>query len=73
VLSVLDRGWREHLQAIEELQATSFIRAPGTSGLAGYRRDAVAAFNQMRQAADREIVGTLFHVQVSVTGQAQPG
>jgi preprotein translocase subunit SecA len=64
ILSLLDRGWREHLQAMAELLSTIGIRTKGEAALAEYRREGTQAFNRMRLAVNREIVRTLFHIQV---------
>jgi preprotein translocase subunit SecA len=59
VISVLDRAWREHVQAMPELLNAISMRTAGDAALAEYRREATLAFNQMRRAASKEIVRTL--------------
>lgn len=64
ILALLDRGWREHLQAMAELLSTIRIRAEGEMALAEYRREATQEFNRIRLAVNRAIVTALFSVQV---------
>jgi preprotein translocase subunit SecA len=71
-LSVLDRGWREHLQAMPELQKAIAMRTAGAAALAEYRREGALLFNRMREEANREIVRTLFHIRVGLPGTAPP-
>lgn len=66
ILSVLDRGWREHLHAMTELFSTIGIRAKGEAALAAYRREGTQAFNRMRAAVNREIVRALFYLKVEI-------
>jgi preprotein translocase subunit SecA len=72
VLSLLDRGWREHLQAMDELFNSIAIRGYGTAGLAQYRRDGGLAFNRMRAAVNRDIVKALFHLRVEPADDTAP-
>jgi preprotein translocase subunit SecA len=64
ILSLLDRGWRDHLQAMTDLLSTISIRTKGEAALAEYRREGTQAFNRMRLAVNREIVRTLFYIKV---------
>lgn len=64
ILACLDRGWRQHLQAMPDLLNGIAIRASGAAALAQYRREGMALFNRMREAVNREIVSTLFHLRV---------
>jgi preprotein translocase subunit SecA len=70
ILSVLDRGWREHLQAMPELLNAIAMRTTGDAALAEYRREGALLFNRMRDAANREIVRTLFHIRIERPGTA---
>ena len=70
IFSVLDRGWREHLQAMPELLTGISTRTAGPAGLAEYRRESTLAFNRMRAAANRAIVQNLFYVRVDVEPSA---
>jgi preprotein translocase subunit SecA len=68
ILSVLDKGWREHLQAMPELLNTIAVRVQGDAALAEYRREATLAFNQMRRSADTEVVYRLLTIQLTKPG-----
>jgi preprotein translocase subunit SecA len=72
ILSLLDRGWREHMQAMTELLSTISIRTKGEAALAEYRRGGTQAFNRMRLAVNREIVRTLFHIKVDPASLTRP-
>jgi preprotein translocase subunit SecA len=65
VLSVLDRAWREHLQAMPELLNAISMRTAGEAALAEYRREATLAFNRMRQAASEDIVRALLTLKIT--------
>ena len=64
ILVSLDRGWREHLQALPDLAKSIGIRASGPAALAEYRREGTSMFNRMRQDVNRRIVGALFYARV---------
>jgi preprotein translocase subunit SecA len=64
ILSLLDRGWRDHLQAMAELLSTISSRTTGEAALAEYRRQGSAAFSQLRRAVNRDIVRTLFYIRM---------
>jgi preprotein translocase subunit SecA len=66
VLACLDRGWREHLQAMPELLNGIAIRMAGDAALTEYRREGTLAFNRMREAVNREIVDVLFNLRVDL-------
>jgi preprotein translocase subunit SecA len=72
ILACLDRGWRQHLQAMPDLANSIGIRASGQAALAEYRREGTAMFNRMRQEVNREIVGSLFHLKIEPS-QSEPG
>jgi preprotein translocase subunit SecA len=72
ILSILDRGWREHLEAMPELLNGIAMRTAGAAALAEYRREGALLFNRMREAANREIVRTLFHIRIEQPGTAPP-
>jgi preprotein translocase subunit SecA len=65
VLSVLDRAWREHLQAMPELLNAISMRTAGEAALTEYGREATLAFNRMRQAANEEIVRMLLTLKIT--------
>jgi preprotein translocase subunit SecA len=64
ILAVLDRAWREHLQAMPELLNAISMRTAGEAALAEYRKEATLAFNRMRRAADEQIVGSLLYMKI---------
>lgn len=71
VLALLDRGWREHLNAMPDLLNGIAMRSPGgTASLHEYRREAALLFTRMRDAVKREIVGTLFYIDIEATRAA---
>jgi preprotein translocase subunit SecA len=72
ILAILDRGWREHLEAMPELLNGIAMRTTGAAALAEYRREGALLFNRMREAANREIVRTLFHIRIEQPGTAPP-
>jgi preprotein translocase subunit SecA len=72
ILSLLDQGWRAHLQAMTELLSTIGIRTKGEAALAEYRREGTQAFNAMRLAVNREIVRTLFYIKVDPASLTRP-
>jgi preprotein translocase subunit SecA len=66
-LSVIDRAWSEHLQAmsglLDDLAAHS---ADGTVPLPDYQREAALLFAAMASAVNREIFYGLFNFEVAV-------
>jgi len=72
ILVSLDRGWREHVQALPDLAKSIGIRASGQAALAEYRRDGAAMFNRMRSEVNRCIVGSLFYAQIEVDRLSEP-
>lgn len=72
ILSTLDRGWREHLEAMPELMNGIAMRTAGAAALAEYRREGTLLFTRMREAADREIVRALFYSRIDQPGKAPP-
>lgn len=73
ILAGLDQGWREHVEAMGELFNSIFVRAKGAAGLAEYRREGTSAFNRMREAVNRDIVKTLFHIRIEPLDPGTPG
>jgi preprotein translocase subunit SecA len=66
-LSVIDRAWSEHLEAmsglLDDLAARS---AEGTVPLPDYQREAALLFAAMESAVNREILYGLFNFEVAV-------
>jgi len=48
------------------------MRTTGAAALAEYRREGALLFNRMREAANREIVRTLFHIRIERPDTAPP-
>jgi preprotein translocase subunit SecA len=64
-LSVFDRAWREHLEATPDLLKSVGLRTPGGKApLPDYRREAAQSFAAMRAAMSKEIVRSLFNMQI---------
>ena len=72
-LACLDRGWREHLQAMPDVLSAIALHATGDAALARYRREGTLAFNRMREAVNREIVRALFYLKDDRSGAGRPG
>ena len=53
-----------------ELLNAIAMRTTGDAALAEYRREGALLFNRMRDAANREIVRTLFHIRIERPGTA---
>jgi len=71
-LTCLDRGWREHLEAMPDVLSAISLHATGDAALARYRREGTLAFNRMREAVNREIVRTLFYIKDDRSGAGLP-
>ena len=67
LLSVLDRKWREHLYEMDYLQEGIGLRAMAQRDpLVEYQREGYELFAAMMDGIKEELVGLLFHVEVSV-------
>jgi preprotein translocase subunit SecA len=73
ILASLDRGWREHLQAMPDLLNAIATRTAGAAALAEYRREGTLAFNRMHEAVNREIVRWLFYIRIDQSDPGLPG
>ncbi|MDP3972266.1 MAG: preprotein translocase subunit SecA [Candidatus Nanopelagicales bacterium] len=70
VLSVLDRKWREHLYEMDYLQEGIGLRAMAQRDpLVEYQREGFDLFQGMMDSIKEEVVGYLFNVDVTVTGE----
>jgi preprotein translocase subunit SecA len=66
-MSVIDRAWCEHLQAMSDLLDGLAARsADGTVPLPDYQREAALLFAGMDSAVNREIIYGLFNLEVTV-------
>jgi len=66
-ISVIDRAWCEHLQAMSDLLDGLAARsADGTVPLPDYQREAALLFAGMDGAVNREIIYGLFNLEVTV-------
>ncbi len=69
ILSVLDRKWREHLYEMDYLQEGIGLRAMAQRDpLVEYQREGFDLFQGMMDSIKEEVVGYLFNVDVTVTG-----
>jgi preprotein translocase subunit SecA len=66
-MSVTDRAWCEHLQAMADLEdGLAAGAADGTAPLPHYQREAARLFAAMDSAVNREIIYGLFNFEVTV-------
>ncbi|MEY9835724.1 DEAD/DEAH box helicase [Streptacidiphilus sp. EB103A] len=64
-LSVLDRSWRQHLEALDDLMNNSALQSlTGGDPFDHYRREADRLFAQMSDRVEHDVVGYLFHLDV---------
>jgi preprotein translocase subunit SecA len=64
-LSIIDRFWRQHLDALPDLLKSIELRNPGGKPpLADYRREAAQLFTAMRAAVSKHIVTSLFNLKI---------
>ena len=74
LLSVLDRKWREHLYEMDYLQEGIGLRAMAQRDpLVEYQREGYELFSAMMDGIKEELVGLLFHVEVSVEPNDEDG
>ena len=74
LLSVLDRKWREHLYEMDYLQEGIGLRAMAQRDpLVEYQREGYELFAAMMDGIKEELVGLLFHVEVSVEDTDEDG
>ena len=74
LLSVLDRKWREHLYEMDYLQEGIGLRAMAQRDpLVEYQREGYELFSAMMDGIKEELVGLLFHVEVSVESNDEDG
>ena len=74
LLSVLDRKWREHLYEMDYLQEGIGLRAMAQRDpLVEYQREGYELFAAMMDGIKEELVGLLFHVEVSVETNEEDG
>lgn len=74
LLSVLDRKWREHLYEMDYLQEGIGLRAMAQRDpLVEYQREGYELFAAMMDGIKEELVGLLFHVEVSVENIDEDG
>ncbi len=74
VLSTIDRYWRDHLAEMDELRTGIHLRAYAQSSgkpIDIYKKEAFGMFEKMVTAVDKDIVGLVFRLQVSVQQQQQ--
>ena len=65
-MSVIDRAWREHLQAMSDLLDSLARRsADGTVPLPDYQREAALLFAAMDSTVNRKIIYGLFNFEVT--------
>ncbi|MEM7092649.1 MAG: preprotein translocase subunit SecA [Actinomycetota bacterium] len=74
MLRILDTKWREHLYDMDHLREGIHLRAMGQKDpLVEYQREGFEAFSNMLDAAARDFVTYVMHVQVeAVTEEAAP-
>ncbi|RLV49888.1 preprotein translocase subunit SecA [Nocardioides mangrovicus] len=74
LLSVLDRKWREHLYEMDYLREGIGLRAYSQRDpLVEYQREGFDMFSAMKEGIREETVGFLFHIEVELEEEPQPG
>ena len=69
-LSVIDRAWREQLDALSDLMAgTTLHSLTGSDPLAHYQLEAQRLFTELSERIEQEAVGYLFNLEVEVEQQ----
>jgi preprotein translocase subunit SecA len=66
-LSVIDRSWCEHLQALDDLSANTTLHSlTGSDPLAHFQQEAAQLFAALLERIERETVGYLFNLEVEI-------